>query len=669
MITTGPVAGLRPGDPAVLGAWRLAGVLGEGGMGTVYLGRDGRRVGAVKTLKAGLTADPHLLARFRRELEATGAARSPYLPRLLGADLSGAVPWMATEFVAGPTLEQCVEGRGPLPADTVRQLGAMLASALDALHRAGAVHRDLKPSNVLLAVDGPRLVDLGIARMPGRTTLTLTGQRPGSAGYMSPEQVMGREPGPPGDVFTLGALLVYASTGHHAFEGGPALADYRIVHEEPDLSRVPDPPAALVRRCLDKDPGRRPAPAELAARWQAPARRGPAGWLPEDVARDIETIRRRTARAAGQRPARMGRRRILGLTGAAAVLATGGGAAWRWYGATTARETGTVPLWDGAPGERPEPLWSVTGLDPEVPFGPARAGGVLLVAHTGRVSALDPRTGNRLWSYAGGRAPAPSAPWPVLIGPDGVLRAFEPRTGEVNGQGPDGLARILAADADTVYAADTAGHLVAVRHGTRAPLWRSRDPLAPAGAVAAAGAGQVLVTLADGATHALDPATGERRWAAPGGKGGLPAAPDTALTVLGGPTLRGLLPADGTRRWEVRPIGVTGGFGAPRIHDGHVYVADDDVVRCLRLADGADVRQLTGAGGGYAPAQPVAAAHGLYVPLAVAAAGIAAFPLTGDAERYRFAPAAERDRICEVAAVEPVMAVQSGDRLYGLPQF
>ncbi|MCZ0982729.1 serine/threonine-protein kinase [Streptomyces diastatochromogenes] len=274
---------LRPGDPRVLGPWRLLGVLGEGGMGVVYLGRGGRRVAAVKTLRPELLDEAHFLARFRRERQAADATRHPYLPRLLGADLGGPVPWIATEFVGGPTLGRCVDDHGPLPEPAVRALGGMLASALAALHAAQVVHRDLKPSNVLLAADGPRLVDFGIARLPLATTVTVTGQRPGSPGYMSPEQVLGRELGPPNDVFTLGALLVYASTGHPAFGGESSAAlDYAIAHEEPDLSRVPPPLAPVLHRCLDKSPGARPTAEELAALWSSPARRPKAAkeWLP-----------------------------------------------------------------------------------------------------------------------------------------------------------------------------------------------------------------------------------------------------------------------------------------------------------------------------------------------------------------------------------------------------
>ncbi|MEU8465138.1 PQQ-binding-like beta-propeller repeat protein [Streptomyces sp. NPDC029003] len=660
---------MRPGDPAALGPWRLRGVLGEGGMGTVYLGRDGRRVAAVKTLRRELLGDPHLAVRFRREREAAEAVHSRYVPGHLGADLGAAVPWIATAYVPGPTLERCVEEYGPLSADTVRALGAMLASALATLHTAGVVHRDLKPSNVLLAADGPRLVDFGIARMPAATKVTLTGQRPGSAGYMSPEQVLGLELGPPSDVFTLGALLAYACTGHHLFAGdGFAFADYGIAHEEPDLSRVPPSLRPALAGCLVKAARQRPRAAELAALWEVSGRGAPAGWLPAHVLGEIGRQRLRARELTG--PPGPSRRRVFGIAaGAAVLLGAGAGAAgWRWYG-TGGESAGEVPLWHGAPGERPAPVWSVADLDPRMPFGPVRAADVLLVADPGKVSALDPRTGRRLWSYEGGRPPVPGAAAPVLVGPDGILRGLDPRTGKPAWTGPAGLSGLLAAESETLYARDPAGRVVAVRRGAAAPLWRSREAVASDGAVAVAQEGRLVVTAADGAVHVLDPASGGAAWDTADAARGLPGAVGEGLVVLGGATLRGFDAKDGARRWEARPTTETGSFGAPLVRAGSVYVAEGGLLRCLRLADGSDVREMTGEGGQYAPAQPVVAADGLYVPLSAGAGGVAAFPLAGDTERYRFSPGAERDEPWAVAAAGQVVAAQNGGRLYALPRF
>lgn len=638
-------------------------------MGTVYLGRAGRRVAAVKTLRRELLGDPHLAVRFRREREAVEAVRSRYVPGHLGADLGAPVPWLATAYVPGPTLERCVEEYGPLSPDTIRALGAMLATALATLHAAGVVHRDLKPSNVLLTADGPRLVDFGIARMPAATRVTVTGQRPGSAGYMSPEQVLGLELGPPSDVFTLGALLAYACTGHHLFAGdGLAFADYGIVHDEPDLSRVPPPLRPALSGCLDKTAERRPRAAKLAALWEAPGRGAPAGWLPAPILRDIERQGVRARELAG--PTGPSRRRVFGIAaGAAALLTAGaGGAGWQWYG-TGGNTAGEVPLWHGAPGELPTPVWSVSDLDPHMPFGPARAGDVLLVADPGKVSALDPRTGRRLWSYEGGRPPVRQAPGPVLIGPDGILRALDSRTGKPVWTGPGGLSALLAAESGTVYARDPAGRVVAVRHGAATPLWRSREAVAADGAVAVAGEGRLVVTTAEGRVHALDPASGQTSWEAADAAHGLPGAVGEGLLVFGGATLRGFDAQDGARLWEAKPAAGNGGFGTPLVRGGSVYVAEGGRLRCLQLTDGTDLREMRGQGGGYAVSPPVAAANGLYVPLSSGAGGVAAFPVAGDTERYRFSPGAERDEPWAVTAAGQVVAAQNGGRLYALPRF
>ncbi|MFC9614477.1 PQQ-binding-like beta-propeller repeat protein [Streptomyces sp. NPDC056938] len=651
---------LRPGDPGVLGPWRLLGVLGEGGMGSVYLGRSGRRVAAVKTLKAEFLDEVHFVVRFRREHRAAEAVRTPYVPKLLGADLTSRPPWIATEFVAAPTVERCVEESGPLPETSTALLGALLASALAGLHAAGVVHRDLKPSNVLLAADGPRIVDFGIARLPAATVLTMTGQRPGSAGYMSPEQVGGAPPGPPSDVFTLGALLAYASSGHHAFgEHGLALADYAIAHEEPDLTHVPPALAPDLRRCLAKDPAARPTAEQLAVRWRAPRKRPEASWLPAYVTRHIFELNSAAQELAGLGPSR---RRVLAGAGGVLLAGSGGGVWW-----AVGREAGPrgVPRWNGKPGETPKPVWSVADLGSPAPFAPARANDVLLVADRGKVSALDPRTGERLWSKQATAAPVPQAARALLIGRDGTIRAFDSRTGEASWEGPGGLARLLAVDADSCFAADRAGRVVAVRLRDGSVLWRSDDAVAPGRAAGVASGGTLLLTPAKGKILALNSATGEWRWAASGtGAGG-----GGGHAVLGGAVLRGLDLDSGKERWRARTIGDLYSFGTPVVHRGLVYVTEGDLLRCLKVSDGSGVREVSSAGGLYATTPPVIAGGGLYVPLAEGANGIAALPLDGDAERYRFSPTAAGDGAWSITATDDVVAVANGGRLYSLPLF
>jgi eukaryotic-like serine/threonine-protein kinase len=275
---------LHPGDPGRIGPYRLRGVLGSGGMGRVFLGAsgDGQLV-AVKVVRADLASDPEFRARFRREVTVARRVSSRFTAPLIDADADGPVPWLATAYVAGPSLADAVTEHGPLPVPSVLELAAGLAEGVSAIHAAGVVHRDLKPSNVLLAQDGPRVIDFGISVAAGTSPLTRTGLTIGSPGYMSPEQVEGREVGPPSDIFSLGAVLAFAATGEAPFGSGsaPTLA-YRAVYREVNLDRVPAEVRGLIQRCLTKDPGQRPTARDLE--FAASARAVPAT-LAEPVTR------------------------------------------------------------------------------------------------------------------------------------------------------------------------------------------------------------------------------------------------------------------------------------------------------------------------------------------------------------------------------------------------
>ncbi|MFD5477139.1 serine/threonine-protein kinase [Streptomyces hawaiiensis] len=258
---------LGPGDPQRIGAYRLLARLGAGGMGQVYLARSERgRTVAVKLVREELAAQEEFRERFRQEVRAARRVGGYWTAPVLDADTEAAVPWVATGYVAGPSLQQVVgHDHGALPERTVRILAAGLAHALRDIHAAGIVHRDLKPSNVLVTIDGPRVIDFGIARALETVTdggLTRTGALVGSPGFMAPEQVRGDRITPACDVFCLGSVLAYAATGALPFgtaNSGVHALMFRIAQEEPDLEGVPEGIADLVRDCLRKDPAARPS--------------------------------------------------------------------------------------------------------------------------------------------------------------------------------------------------------------------------------------------------------------------------------------------------------------------------------------------------------------------------------------------------------------------------
>jgi serine/threonine protein kinase len=280
---------LRAGDPGEIAGYRLGARLGAGGMGQVYLAftRGGRPV-ALKVVRPDLGDDPDFRRRFRQEVAAARRVHGMYTAQVLDANPDATPPWLVTAYVPGPSLHQAVAGHGPMPPGTVALLMAGVAEALQAIHGAGVVHRDLKPSNVLLAPDGPRVIDFGIAWAAEATSVTRTGIRVGSPQYMAPEQVAGMAVSPAIDVFALGSLAAYAATGLAPFgEGAMEAVMYRVMHEQADLSRCPPPLRDLVQRCLAKEPADRPSLAAIVAECHDYANQTPQAvqsWLPPTVA-------------------------------------------------------------------------------------------------------------------------------------------------------------------------------------------------------------------------------------------------------------------------------------------------------------------------------------------------------------------------------------------------
>ncbi|MGW9589899.1 serine/threonine-protein kinase [Streptomyces chartreusis] len=352
-------------EPTVVGPYRLLGRLGSGGMGRVYLGRSaGGRTVAVKIVHPHFALDEEFRARFRREVEAARRVGGAWTAPVLDADPEAPVPWVATAYAAGPSLTSAVADSGALPPHSVRALGAGLAEALAAVHELGLVHRDVKPSNVLLTLDGPLLIDFGIARaMDGTASLTSTGVSIGSPGYMSPEQILGKGATGAADVFSLGAVLAYAATGEPPFSGDSSAALlYKVVHEEPELDALDGELRELVAACLVKEPGARPAPGEVARRLapQGAASLVAGGWLPgplvEQVSRGaVRLLNLEAAEDVSSGPVRFD------LPSVGAVETTAGGEA---AGRATVGEFGPPPVMGGH--ATPTPM-------PSTPFTPMSA--------------------------------------------------------------------------------------------------------------------------------------------------------------------------------------------------------------------------------------------------------------------------------------------------------
>ncbi|MBA0053131.1 serine/threonine protein kinase [Streptomyces sp. AJS327] len=292
-----------------MGRYRISALLGTGGMGRVYLGHSpsGRLV-AVKVVRPELAEDQGFRRRFAREVAAARRVTAFFTAAVVDADPEGAPPWLATAYVPGIPLDRAIAGHGPWPVDSVRTLGAGLAEALEAIHEVELVHRDLKPANVLIAPDGPRVVDFGISVAAEETALTHTGMIVGTPGFMAPEQLIGDPVTPATDVFTLGSVLTYAATGRGPFGVGSAQSlNFRIAYRDPDLSALPPSGLEAVARCLAKDPAQRPTVAELVEEfglaaadtgaYRIQSASAPSAWLPDPVANDLAAFTTATSPA------------------------------------------------------------------------------------------------------------------------------------------------------------------------------------------------------------------------------------------------------------------------------------------------------------------------------------------------------------------------------------
>ncbi|MFI9782811.1 PQQ-binding-like beta-propeller repeat protein [Kitasatospora sp. NPDC051984] len=379
---------LSPTDPAQVGPYLLLGRLGAGGMGAVYLGRSaGGRTVAIKLIRPELADDQRFRARFRREVSAARTASSAFTAPVVDADPDAPLPWLATAYIPGIPLDEAVRLVGPFPEPVLRILAAGIAEELAAIHAAGLVHRDIKPSNVLLALDGPHVIDFGIARAADDSVLTAEGAILGTPSYLSPEQALARPIGPAADVFSLGSTLVHAATGAGPFGGGqPIEVVRRVAAEEPDLSGVPTGLRLLVAACLAKDPADRPTPRQLVDS-QRLEPQPPGTWLHPALVAAVErsaavltptlpppllpTMELPPPEPELKQPAR--RTLLYGLAGGAIALAGGGTAAYLTFGSDKSPAThgSSAPTRKLTDPDRPldtttiaTALWTVPVSDP-----------------------------------------------------------------------------------------------------------------------------------------------------------------------------------------------------------------------------------------------------------------------------------------------------------------
>ncbi|MEU8828715.1 serine/threonine-protein kinase [Streptomyces sp. NPDC048636] len=549
----------RPGsdpeteDPEFAGQYRLEARLGSGGMGVVHLARStsGRRL-AVKVVHADYAQDPEFRARFRQEVAAARRVSGAFTAPVIDADPDDPRPWMATQYIPAPTLAEEVKRNGPLAAGEVVRLAAGLAEALRDIHRAGVVHRDLKPSNVLLAADGPKVIDFGISRPADSELRTETGQLIGTPPFMAPEQFQRpRTVGPAADLFALGSVLVHAATGRGPFESeSPYLVAYQVVHDEADLAGVPDELLPLVERCLAKNPRERPTPdalmTVLRARGGAPPSlpRTAVPLVPAQRAPDPVSLpgRGAVAVAVPEQPSGEGDQDD----------GTGREARSTDAGDTGAEGTDTH-VKEGAPGPRPARRrrvrrWMTAGLTAAVLIG---AGTVVAMRHV-----AEPRPGTDTRAGHGPRNSAATAtpwrPWRATLGGKGAAGTGTARPASCSygggalycaGQGV-GAARLDPADGRVMW--------------SRPATARGADDGLPTAPVLSGGL--LRVVSPDGARlEALDPATHRVRWSRDVSRyhGRVYPAGDMVLLVDADGTVRAVDGATDRERWRHRLSGHT----------------------------------------------------------------------------------------------------------------
>ncbi|MES4908727.1 MULTISPECIES: PQQ-binding-like beta-propeller repeat protein [unclassified Streptomyces] len=437
-------------DPQQLGPFQLIARLGGGGMGTVYLGRSPRgRTVALKTMHERIATEATFRSRFQLEIDAARVMGERYGAEVVDADPFAPVPWLATEYVLGPPLDDTVALCGPLPERSVRALGAALCAALGQLHRSDVVHRDLKPSNILITAFGPKVIDFGIARAIGDQRLTSVGVTAGTPAFMSPEQAMGGEHTSAGDVFALAGVLIFAATGHGPFGSGqPADLLYRVRFAEPDLDRVPAGLLPLLTRCLSKDPAQRPSMVQLAGQLNHEGGEF-TDYLPETA---LAEIGRRATEVWQIQPTRlpappgsveesaprpgMSRRKLLTLAGGSVLgaAATGVGT-WTWLTRRGEHDDTAGPRRSSTTRPANVPLqavwWAKVNRTDET-FVPTPVGDLILVMIGHGLVGLDAKTGEERWTRKWETWSGAQIAWQVVSDGERAY-AFIPETSTAKG--------------------------------------------------------------------------------------------------------------------------------------------------------------------------------------------------------------------------------------------
>ncbi|MEU0371268.1 serine/threonine-protein kinase [Streptomyces sp. NPDC006283] len=609
---------LGTGDPLRLGPYRLLGVLGEGGMGKVYFGQDATgATAAVKVLRPELAYDQGLAQRFVREARMAQAVTSRGVARVLGAQTEGGRPWIATEFLTGPTLDQAVRAHGPLDEQAVRVLAAGLAGTLADIHAAGLIHRDLKPANIVLTSTGPRVIDFGIARPEHGLTLTTTGQVPATPGYGAPEQVMGHRVGPAADVFSLGSVLVYAATGSQAFSGTHVAAvQYEVVHGVAQLDRVPAQLTPLIGQCLGKDPAHRPTPVRIAS-MAAPSRGAERIWrhgpLADEIKQRAHTVHQMTTLAPGGRaPKGVSRRRMVtSLAVGGAALAVGGGSAAWWLLGGEDPDPFALPPAAETPRARPAAL---TGGKPAPLWGPARALGtdapsalpvrdvVIVTSPGGGLAAHDVVDGKRRWTAPDidGKAGLVSLSDALVAAVDtkGRLVTFVASTGEPRWTAPAAAHKVIAADDSAVYVSTKDGRLRSISRSNGKLRWTVRpkaDLTKKRRPTGVAAQGRLIVASGMGHVVAVDTAGGRRLWEF-ADQASIDLAQILPVTsgdvvLFNGATLTARSLADGSELWAKSEVadGRMSPAGPPLVDGKTVYATQGHYVLGYNVSDGAEV--------------------------------------------------------------------------------